>query len=109
MGRKADEFKAAEQIRLQSKKKKKKVAKRRTGPRSARPAVPNQTSHNASQHGAKKARYELELSVTPRPPRKSTRKSGHRQKTDSPLRNTTMSRIAQPSARATRRGGPSKK
>ncbi len=99
MGRKADEFKAAEQLKRSAAKPKK--PPKRHGPASPRPAVPNPAAHNASQHADKKARYKLELSATARPSRKSTRKSGHRQKTDSPLRISEIRRAAQPS-KATR-------
>lgn len=67
--------------------------------------VPNPAGHNTSKRADKNASYELELSATRRPSRKSTRISGHRQKPDSPLRITEMNRMAAPSSRATRSGG----
>jgi hypothetical protein len=103
MGRKADEFKASEELRLQQKKPKK-PAKGRRGAATARPGVPNQTSHNASQRAQKKARYELELSASARPPRKSTRISSNRQKPDSQLRMKATNRIAQASERRPKTG-----
>jgi hypothetical protein len=75
--------------------------------------IPNPTSHNEaprlSQKGratthAKKATYELEVSATSRPSRKSTRRSPNHIKPDSALRITEMNRNASPTTRSGRRG-----
>ena len=105
MGRKADQFRA-QQERAQQRPKKKRVA-RRVGAATARPAVSNQTNHNAARRTSKRYPYELEESAGARPPRKGTRKSPEHLKTDSALRLTAVSMMARPSARATHgRGGP---
>lgn len=65
--------------------------------------IPNQTSHNEGPTRTKTSSYELEVTATSRPTRKSTRKSLNRQKTDSGLRITEMNRNAAPSTRTARR------
>jgi hypothetical protein len=67
--------------------------------------VPNPTAHNRAPRATKNALYELEVSATTRPPRKSTRRSPTHIKTDSALRITAMNRNATPVARAGRRTG----
>lgn len=71
--------------------------------------LPNPTSHNEAPRAKRKDRknysYELEPSSTVRPPRKSTRGSPTRKKTDSGLRIRAMRRNAAPQARASRRSG----
>lgn len=67
--------------------------------------VPNPTSHNDAARAARKSKYELEISATTRPSRKSTRKSTTRSKPDSSLRLVAVNRSAAPSMRAARRAG----
>src|SRR3954464_9984749 len=67
--------------------------------------LPNPTSHNEAPRVAKNSAYELEAAATPRPSRKSTRRSPTHLKTDSALRITEMNRNASPQARAQRPGG----
>jgi hypothetical protein len=67
--------------------------------------IPNPTSHNEAPRAARKSSYELEVSLTARPSRKSGRKSHNRQKTDSSLRIKEMNRNASPRARAGRPSG----
>lgn len=67
--------------------------------------IPNQASRNEAPVRARNSSYELEISATSRPSRKQTRKSRNRQKTDSALRITAMTRHARPQARATRPSG----
>jgi len=79
----------------------------------AKDRLPNPTSHNeaprlgsdgrATPH-AKNATYELEVSATARPSRKSTRRSPNHIKPDSALRIATVNRNASPKARAGQRG-----
>jgi hypothetical protein len=67
--------------------------------------LPNPTSHNEAPTASKNSAYELEPSSTPRPPRKSTRRSPTHLKTDAALRITVMNRNASPKARARRSSG----
>jgi len=67
--------------------------------------LPNPTSHNEAPTAGKNSAYELEPSSTPRPPRKSTRRSPTHLKTDSALRITVMNRNASPKTRARRPSG----
>jgi hypothetical protein len=67
--------------------------------------LPNPTSHNEAPTATKNSAYVLEPSSTPRPPRKSTRRSRAHLKTDSALRLTVMKRNASPQARAQRPSG----
>jgi hypothetical protein len=71
--------------------------------------LPNPTSHNEAPRSKRKEKrnftYELEPSTTSRPPRKSTRGSPTRQKTDSSLRTRAMNLNATPGKRAGRRTG----
>lgn len=66
---------------------------------------PNPTSHNEAPTAMKNSAYELEPSSTPRPPRKSTRRSPAHLKTDAPLRITVMNRNASAKRRAQRPSG----
>jgi len=67
--------------------------------------LPNPTSHNEAPRSAKKSAYEIEYSLTSRPPRKSGRISASHQKTDSGLRIRAINRNASPQARAARTSG----
>jgi hypothetical protein len=67
--------------------------------------VPNPAAHNDGARAARKSNFELEISATTRPSRKSTRKSTTRIKPDSSLRLAAVNRSAAPSARAASRGG----
>ena len=67
--------------------------------------VPNPAAHNDGARAARKSNFELEISATTRPSRKSTRKSTTRIKPDSSLRLQAVNRSASPSARAASRGG----
>jgi hypothetical protein len=102
MATKAERFRAEAQ-RAAQKVKRPKIPSGRRGP--AKDDVPNPTSHNESARARKNATYELEVSSTARPSRKSTRLSPTHIKTDSVLRITAMNRNATPKARAGRRGG----
>jgi hypothetical protein len=93
---KAERFKAAAE-RSGAKRTKKPLKHERDKQR-----VPNPASHNESQRAARNSSYEMEFAATPRPSRKSTRKSSNRQKTDSALRTTAMSQLVAPSRRASR-------
>ena len=63
---------------------------------------PNPAPHNEAPSRGKNSSYELEVSATTRPSRKSTRKSKNHIKLGSALRITTMNRVASPQARASR-------
>lgn len=67
--------------------------------------LPNPTSHNEAPSASKNSAYALEPSATPRPPRKSTRRSPTHLKTDSALRITVMNRNSSPKTRAQRSSG----
>jgi hypothetical protein len=67
--------------------------------------IPNPASHNEAARAGRDSVYEHEVSATTRPSRKSSRKSPGHIKTDSPLRITTMNRIASPKMRASRPSG----
>jgi len=105
MATKGERFRAAQERAAQAG-----TAKRRSqasaGKRAAargRRKGPNPASHNDSVRAARKSNFELEISATTRPSRKSTRKSTTRIKPDSSLRLTTVTRGATPSVRAARR------
>jgi hypothetical protein len=77
---------------------------RKTAPKRSRPKdrYPNPTSHNEASRAAKNSAYELEPGDSPRPSRKSTRRSPTHIKTDSALRITAMNRTNSPRERAGR-------
>jgi hypothetical protein len=58
--------------------------------------------HNAAPRASKRSAYELEVSETGRPPRKSTRRSPTHLKPDSGLRFKATDKIASPEARSAR-------
>jgi hypothetical protein len=66
----------------------------------AKDRYPNPTSHNESPRAAKNGTYELEPSQSPRPSRKSTRRSPTHVKTDSALRIRAVNRHASPESRS---------
>jgi hypothetical protein len=66
----------------------------------AKDRYPNPTSHNESPRAAKNSAYELEPSQSPRPSRKSTRRSPTHVKTDSALRIRAVNRHASPESRS---------
>jgi hypothetical protein len=107
MATKAERFKATAQ--REAHRDKPSVKKQPSGRKRTKSAevgrAPNPTAHNESRRAAKNSGYELEVSATTRPPRKSTRRSPTHLKTDSSLRITAMNRNASPQARAQRRGG----
>lgn len=80
-----------------------------TKPGRAKDRYPNPTSHNEAPRAAKNSTYELEPGRSPRPSRKSTRRSPAHVKTDSALRLTTMNRNTSPKARAGRSSAGSAK
>jgi hypothetical protein len=107
MATKGDRFRAAQQREAQAGRAKK-TSRTSAGKRAAergrrKDRVPNPASHNDSARAARKSNYELEISATTRPSRKSTRKSTTRIKPDSSLRLAAMNRGASPSVRAARR------
>jgi hypothetical protein len=61
---------------------------------------PNPASHNESRRAAKNSPYELEPAQSPRPSRKSTRRSPTHVKTDSALRIRAVNRHASPESRS---------
>jgi hypothetical protein len=101
MATKAERFRAETQ-RAAQKVKPPKIPSGRRGP--AKDDVPNPAAHNQGARARKNATYELEVSSTSRPSRKSTRLSPTHIKTDSVLRITAMNRSVTPTARAGRRG-----
>ena len=104
MATKAERYRAEMQRAAQAKAPKKTAASGRSAGR-AKDRIPNQASHNEAPVRGRNSSYELEISATPRPSRKQTRKSHDRQKTDSQLRIAEMNRNARPQARAMRRSG----
>lgn len=66
----------------------------------AKDRYPNPTSHNESPRAAKNGPYELEPSQSPRPSRKSTRRSPTHVKTDTALRIRAVNRHASPESRS---------
>jgi hypothetical protein len=107
MATKAEEFKAETQRTSRPAAGKKTVAPSRSkvGAARAKDRYPNPTSHNESPRAAKKSAYELEPAQSPRPSRKSTRRSPTHVKTDSSLRIRAVSRHASPESRSQARGG----
>lgn len=86
---KAEEFKRAAEVAAQAKKS---------------PKAPREpASHKKGAARTKAASYELEVSATKRPSRKSTRKALNRQKNDSALRIKQTNRAAAPSSRTAQR------
>jgi hypothetical protein len=63
--------------------------------------------HNEARRAGRNSAYELEVSATKRPSRKSTRKSATRSKRDGSLRVTRVTRVASAQARASRSSGSS--
>jgi hypothetical protein len=106
---KAEEFKREAQVAAHEKhprrKRREPAAKLAAQRGRAKRRAPNPTSHNEAPTRAKSASYELEVTRTTRPSRKSTRKSLNRQKTDSALRITQTSKSVSASARAARPRG----
>jgi hypothetical protein len=109
MATKGERFKAEAQREAQAghpKKAPKTSAARRAAARGrGKQAVPNPASHNQARRVARNSTYELEVSATTRPSRKSSRKSPTHVKPDGPLRITAMNRVASPKARAGRPSG----
>jgi hypothetical protein len=108
MATKADRFRAAEERAAQAKSAKR-AAHTSAGKRAAargrrKDRVPNPASHNDAARAARKSNFELEISATTRPSRKSTRRSTTRIKPDSSLRLAAVNRSAAPRARAPARG-----
>jgi hypothetical protein len=119
MATKAERFKAAEQRKRQNPGAKAKPKKPRGGRRlamtadTAAPGVgadarrwggESTGARNVSKHAGRKAAYDLEDSraTSARPSRKSTRKSGNRQKHGAQLRSRELLRTTSPRARAER-------
>lgn len=106
MATKAHEFKV-ESERASSKKTSRRP-RSKAGSGRAKDRYPNPASHNESSRAAKNGTYELEPAQSPRPSRKSTRRSPTHIKTDSALRIRAMNRQASPEARSPAgRGGRS--
>lgn len=100
MATKAERAKADMQRAAQAGKPKKRST------RGAKTKRPSTTPHNEAPRLSRKTSYQLDaVPEGKRPPRKSSRRSGDRDKTDSPLRITQMNRNARPQARAGRRTG----
>ena len=66
--------------------------------------IPNPAAHNDGARAARKSNFQLEISATTRPSRKSTRRSTTRIKPDSSLRLAAVNRSTSPGARAASRG-----
>lgn len=102
MATKAERFKAAEQRKHQASGDGKATPLKK--PRGGRPATTTADggARNVSKHAARKAAYDLEETRTSpgRPSRKSTRKSGNRQKHGSQLKARQTMRTRSPRARA---------
>jgi hypothetical protein len=74
--------------------------------RGAKAKKPPAKPHNVALRRGRQRAYQLdEVPIGKRPPRKSSRRSEGRLKTDSTLRITAMNRNARPATRATRRSG----
>jgi hypothetical protein len=65
--------------------------------------VPNPTAHNLAARAAKRGVYVVELCMSARPSRKSSRKSKNHIKTDTAMRITAVNRSTSPEVRALRR------
>jgi hypothetical protein len=108
MATKADRFRASTQRAAQAGKAKQtghsSAGKRAAARGRRKDRVPNPASHNDAARAARKSNFELEISATTRPSRKSTRRSTTRIKPDSSLRLAAVNRSASPSARAPARG-----
>jgi hypothetical protein len=79
---------------------------KRRATRGAKAKKPPAKPHNVALRRGRQRSYQLdEVPVGTRPPRKSSRRSEGRVKTDSTLRITAMNRNARPQSRAGRRSG----
>jgi len=109
MATKGDRFKAAQERAAQAGRAKRtghtSAGKRAAARGRRKDRVPNPAAHNDAARAARKSNFELEISATTRPSRKSTRRSTTRIKPDSSLRLAAVNRSASPSARAAGRGG----
>jgi hypothetical protein len=100
MATKAERFKAAEERKGPKAEAKPKT--RSEGPKHALRAPESTGARNVSKHASRKAAYDLEdtRASSARPSRKSTRKSGNRQKHATQLKSRQTMRTRSPRARA---------
>jgi len=103
MATKAEDYKAEMQRKAHAAQKK--AVPPRPRSKMSRPNVPNPAAHNTSLRAGKNSPYELEVSATTRPSRKSTRRSFNRLKPDNPLRIAAVNEVVSPRARAGRGKG----